>query len=100
MKAKVKNTITGIGVRNLLYVENYFASNTKIEEEIMENIRISEANRSADKTIDGVGTSGLIVGALALVIGVINMLSGRSKSSSGEDDESWKKEQPSLPSQV
>jgi len=101
-KAKVKNTIAGIGVRNLLYVENYFAStsSTKVEEDIMENIRISEANRSADKTIDGVGTSGLIVGGLALVIGVINMLTGRSKSSGGEDDESWKKEQASLPSQV
>ncbi len=117
-KAKVKRSFAGIGVRNLLYVENYLTSTTAqaMQEDIMERIRVSETNRPSDETVDAVGTSGLVVGILALVVGLGNMAmmtvfrsrraqSGGQERVSGTRDEndgegSWTKEQPSLPSQV
>merc|ERR1712154_103542 len=68
-KAVVERTFPGIGVRRIVYVENYAAA--KRAQSIKQAIRDENLE---DKTIDGVGSSGLAIGFIALVLGFVNMI--------------------------
>lgn len=101
-KARLKKTVTGQAIRQFLYVENYWAraatdmikeeeqgggtstSDTTAEKEKNTGSggggnNVSGANQGAydsnkDKTIDSVGISGLVIGSLALVVGIFNVM--------------------------
>ena len=102
-KAMVEKTLKGIGVRRLLYVENY-AEETVLQK-IQDQIQIAENMAPADKTVDSVGMSGLIIGILALVLGIANAVASFSNRSSTQQDKEQGKDEfveeaaslPSLP---
>ena len=72
-KAVVEKTFPGVGVRNLLYVENYVAKNE------MSVIISTEVDRE-DKTVDSVGISGLTIACISLVLVFLNVILMRTKS--------------------
>ena len=58
-KAKLERSFAGVGVRRIIYVENYD----------IQNPSISQIRESANDT-----GSGLIIGSIALVFGLVNMM--------------------------